>query len=119
MRQGIPIVTLAGDQPHSRTDLWFFALSQSLPKWLIAQNEEEYVDIAIRLIENDDERVKISQDLLQENFDKVFLDAGYEHHKEQEKDFVNFMWWLYEHHDEIQKDGKKAWVLSEIEALNA
>ncbi|MEK8016848.1 MAG: hypothetical protein VSS75_008265 [Candidatus Parabeggiatoa sp.] len=119
MRQGIPIVTLAGDQPHSRTDLWFFALSQSLPKWLIAQNEEEYVDIAIRLIENDDERVKISQDLLQENFDKVFLDAGYEHHKEQEKDFVNFLWWLYEHHDEIQKDGKKAWFLSEIEALNA
>jgi hypothetical protein len=115
MRQGIPIVTLAGDQPHSRTDLWFFALSQTLPKWLIAENEEEYVDIALRLIENDEERVKISQDLLKENFDKVFLDATYEHHKAHEKDFVNFLWWLYEQHEAIQEDDKKVWYFSEIE----
>jgi len=118
MRQGIPIVTLPSDEAHSRTDLWFFALSKALPDWLIAKTEEEYVQITLRLINNHEERIKISQDLLMENFNQVFLDAEYRYHPENKKDFVNFLWWMYEHHEDIQADGKKVWSLAEIEELN-
>jgi len=118
MRQGIPIVTLPSDEAHSRTDLWFFALSKALPDWLIAKTEEEYVQITLRLIHNHEERIKISQDLLMENFNQVFLDAEYRYHQENKKDFVNFLWWMYEHHEDIQADGKKVWSFAEIEELN-
>jgi len=118
MRQGIPIVTLPGDEAHSRTDLWFFALSKALPDWLIAKTEEEYVQITLRLVNNHEERIKISQDLLMENFNQVFLDAEYRYHPENKKDFVKFLWWMYEHHEDIQADDKKVWSFAEIEELN-
>ena len=118
MRQGIPIVTLPSAEAHSRTDLWFFTLSEALPNWLIAKDEEDYVKIALRLINNHEERIQISQDLLLENFNKVFLDADYSHHPENKKDFVNLLWWMYENHEDIQADDKKVWVFSEIEELN-
>ena len=117
MRQGIPMITLAGDEPHSRTDLWFFALNDELPKWLAANSEEEYEEAALRLIHNDDERLAISQLLLTQDFNKIYLDYEYEHHPEHAKDFLKIMDSIYLHHEKLQASEQKVWTFEEMMAL--
>jgi len=55
---GIPMVSLEGLQPHSRSDASIIRRA-GLPESLIAQTPEEYVDAIIRLTD-DDERARIA-----------------------------------------------------------
>lgn len=111
IRQGLPLVTLEGDQPHSRTDSVFHEVS-NLPDWLLVHSQDEYVEAALRLINNEEERVAISENLLKQDFDKLFLDSEIKYH---DKVFGKTVEYLYEHHEDIQEDGKKVWSIdSEI-----
>ncbi|RKZ42431.1 MAG: hypothetical protein DRQ49_02005 [Gammaproteobacteria bacterium] len=105
MQHGIPIVTLEGDEPHARTDLPFFEMS-NLPKWLWTHSEDEYVEAALRLVHHDEERVAIGEALLAQDFESILRDHEFCHH---EKVFGKTVEWLYQHHEAIQKDGRKVW----------
>jgi len=107
MQQGIPIVALEGQEPHSRTDSLFLTLS-NLPDWLLTHSKEEYVQAALRLIHNDDERVAISEALLTQDFENIFRDYEFHTH---EKVFGKTIDWLYQNHETIQQDGRKVWTV--------
>jgi hypothetical protein len=109
MQHGIPIVTLEGDEPHGRLDLPFFVMS-NLPEWLWTHSEEEYLEAALRLIRNDEERVAIGQALLEQDFERNFRDHEFHHH---EKALFNAVQWLYENHEAIQLDGRKVWAVKD------
>ncbi len=113
MQHGIPIVTLEGHEPHSRTDLFFLQLS-NLPEWLWTHSEAEYVEAALRLIHNDEERVSLGEALLAQDFENIFRDHEYRHH---EKVFGQTVDWLYQYHEEIQKTGRKVWTVEAQEEL--
>ncbi len=59
---GIPIVCLDGSETHSHIDIELMKRF-SQPDWLSVENEDEYIDATIRLIENDEERATISKQL--------------------------------------------------------
>ena len=105
LRQGIPIVTLEGDEVHSRTDAVFIR-HIGAPDWLIADSNEAYVEAALRLIHDDRERVAISRQILEADVDGQYHDCRYETHP---KDFGALFKWLYENHEAVQADGRKVW----------
>jgi len=113
MKQGIPIVALEGHEPHARTDSLLLRLS-NLPEWLRTHSQEEYIQAALRLITNDDERIAISEALLTLDFAKLFLDHEYHHH---DKVFGKTVAWLYQFHETIQKEGKKVWTMESQQKL--
>ena len=105
LRQGIPIVTLEGDEVHSRADAGFIR-HLGAPDWLIADSHEAYVEAALGLIHDDRERVAISRQMLEADLDGQFHDGRYE---TQPKDFSALFKWLYENHEAVQADGRKVW----------
>ncbi|MDM8564766.1 hypothetical protein QUF74_03855 [Candidatus Halobeggiatoa sp. HSG11] len=114
MRQGLPIVAMEGHEAHSRIDSIFLKLGK-LPSWLITYSKEEYVKAALRLIHNDEERVAISEALLNLDFDNVFMDHEFRNH---EKVFGKAVEWLYQNHDFIQDDGRKVWTVEAQQELS-
>ncbi len=105
LRQGIPVLTLEGAEVHSRID---GALLRVLgaPDWLVIGSEEEYLQVALRLIDSDNERVEASRAILDCDLEGAHYDSEYRH---REKDFVELFWWLYENHEAIRADGRKVW----------
>ncbi len=109
MQQGIPIVALEGNEPHSRSDAVFLTLS-NLPSWLLTQSKKEYVTAALRLIHNEDERIAISEALLAQDLENIFRDHEFNNH---EATFGRTVDWLYNNHETLQQDGRKVWTLEE------
>lgn len=58
---GLPMVSLEGLQPHSRSDASIIRRA-GLPEWLISHTPQEYVDAIIRLTD-DDERAKVAEQI--------------------------------------------------------
>jgi hypothetical protein len=113
MKQGIPLVAMEGHEPHSRMDSIFFQLS-NLPKWLLTHSQEEYIQAALRLIHADEERVAISEALLTQDFDKLFMDHEFRYH---DRVVVKTVAQLYQYHEEMQKDGRKVWAKGALEQI--
>lgn len=92
--QGLPAVTLTGDQPHSLLDARVMKAAD-LPEWLITDSVDRYVEAALRLINEEDTRTAISQQLFETDLQQRFAD-------EQERyptDFVDTMWSIYMNDD--------------------
>lgn len=113
LRQGIPMVTLEGREPHARTEARVMR-SVGIPEWLVTHDVEEYETAALRLIQNDDERVEIS-DMLVRNVDQALFSDEHNAHPD---DFLDTVWWLYEHHELIQQDGRKVWMPDSREEMS-
>lgn len=112
LRQGIPFVTMQGNEPHSVLDA---GISQRmrLPGWLLTQSEAEYEQAALRLIHDDELRMSISLALLgANNVNKVFLEEMEHSHPD---DVLNAFWWVYENHEALQRDGRRVWTVAERE----
>lgn len=105
-KQGLPLVTREGRECHSRTEAAMMR-AVGLPEWLIAHSEEEWEDALVRLIENDEERVQLSRQLLAADIGRIFDDDP----QHPGTGFVDTVQWLYENHEKIQKDGRKLWVV--------
>ncbi len=58
MTLGMPMVSMEGRQPHEMSDASIFRRA-GLPEWLIAHNQEEYVQALLRLAD-DEERGRIA-----------------------------------------------------------
>ena len=103
LRQGIPVVALEGLDLHARTDSMLLR-RLGMPEWLITQNEDEYIAAALRVIDNDAERIALSRQALALDVDRVlFGDAT----TPLRSDVVDAMWWIYQNHEAIKASGRK------------
>lgn len=103
LRQGIPVVALEGLDLHARTDAMLLR-RLGMPEWLIAQDEEAYITAALRVIDNDAERVALSQQALALDIDRVLFGDGT---TKLRSDVVEAVWWIYQNHEAIKASGRK------------
>ena len=102
-RQGIPLVTLEGPDLPARLDSMMLR-RLGMPEWLIAQDEEAYIAAALRLIDDDAERVALSRQILALDVESVISgDAS----TPLRRDVVDAVWWIYQNHEAIKASGRK------------
>lgn len=95
MLLGIPLVCMNGQEPHERFDATMMRRA-GMPEWLITNNRDEYVAAALRLIENNDERLKLNHYLIDDadiggkflceapvEFKNTFVDAVWKIYKDE------------------------------------
>ena len=102
-RQGIPLITLEGPDLPARLDSMMLR-RLGMPEWLIAQNEEDYIAAALRLIDNDAERVALSRQILALDVESVISGDALTPLK---RDVVDAVWWIYQNHEAIKASGRK------------
>jgi hypothetical protein len=102
-RQGIPLVTLEGPDLPARLDSMMLR-RLGMPEWLIAQDEEAYIAAALRLIDDDAERVALSRQIFALDVESVISgDAS----TPLRRDVVDAVWWIYQNHEAIKASGRK------------
>jgi hypothetical protein len=102
-RQGIPLVTLEGPDLPARLDSMMLR-RLGMPEWLIAQDEEAYIAAALRLIDDDAERVALSRQILALDVESVISgDAS----TPLRRDVEDAVWWIYRNHEAIKASGRK------------
>ncbi len=100
---GIPVVAHWGQESHSQSDARVIT-TVGLPKWLIAEDDEEYLRVALRLIDNDDERLGLSKYLLESaTRERLF---GLDQHTGS-RHFTDAFLWIYENDEKIRNSGKR------------
>lgn len=76
LRQGLPLVTLEGDEAHARVDASFIRKA-GLPDSLICHSEQAFVAELLRLVQQPDELLRLHHYLLDEvDVDQRFMQAG-------------------------------------------
>lgn len=105
-RLGLPLVTREGVECHSRTDSAMMR-EVGLPEWLITHSEEEWENALVRLIDDDEERVRLSHQLIAADFDGIFFVDP----ENPGTGFGDTMKWIHENHEKIQHDGRKLWTV--------
>jgi len=109
---GLPVVNMIGEEAHSRLDANLVNRTTQ-PEWLTVKTPEDYVSACLRLIEDDDLRVKISEGLCGvDPLETMVLDEGV-----GTPDFGILLLKAYKNHRHIQKTGKKVWHLEELSQL--
>ena len=102
-RQGIPLITLEGPDLPARLDSMMLR-RLGMPEWMITQNEDEYIAAALRVIDNDAERVALSRKILALDVESLISgDAT----TPLRTDVVDAMWWIYQNHEAIKASGRK------------
>jgi hypothetical protein len=96
LRLGLPVIALEGQEPHSRTDAMLIR-RLGMPQWTISHSVEEYIQAAIRVIQDDDLRKDLSRHALSIDIDGVmFGDA----HTKRGSEVETAVWWMYRHHEQ-------------------
>jgi hypothetical protein len=76
LRQGLPILTMKGDQPHALIDS-DFVRRVGLPEEFVCQTEDEYVEKMIELVSSPETLMQWRRYLVNEaDIDRVFLQEG-------------------------------------------
>lgn len=109
LRQGVPVVAMDCPEPHGRTDAMLLR-RLGMPEWLIAQDEDAYVAAAVRVIDDDALRVRLSEQALATDVDRVMFGDGT---TPLRSEIADTLWWLYENHEAAQADGRKLWSLAD------
>jgi hypothetical protein len=91
---GIPIVTLYGDEPHERYD-GIMLRKAGMPESLITKTVDEYVAEAVRLINDDDERRRLSRKLRDTDIEGIFFGEPPEQHRDA---IVDLVWRIFMSH---------------------
>jgi hypothetical protein len=89
--QGLPAVTLAGAQPHSRLDMRVMQTA-GVPDWLITHSVDDYIRAIERLVNDDESREQITRLLVETDLEQRFADE----HQEFPTDFVDTIWSIYQ-----------------------
>ncbi len=100
---GIPSVVMAGNQPHSQSDVGQMQRA-GLEAELVAHDEQDYLDKALRLIEDDSYRVAMSERIVALRDDPFFSGAVSESGK-----FLHSFSWMMDHHEQLQRSDRKVW----------
>ena len=106
---GLPIVNMKGAEVHAMNDSEMVS-HMPQPDWLSTNNDEEYIEAVLRLIENDAERVEISKALAEFDFDKVMMVDP----EGTCPSFGRAVRFAYEHHEELQASDQKSFSTHEI-----
>ncbi|WP_417451982.1 hypothetical protein [Kordiimonas sp.] len=107
--QGLPIVNMTGDEPHTANDS---SLVRDLaqPDWLTTNNVDEYVKAVVRLVDDPGLRVQISRNILDGDPGKAFfVEEG-----QDAEEFDVIMRHLYKNHEDIQASDRKCWQYADI-----
>lgn len=99
---GLPIVSMDGPEVHSRIDN-FFGRKAGLPDFCLTEDKESYVAAIERLVQNDKERVDVSEHILRLDLDNLFYGDV------DSENFPQTVSWLYNNHERILADGRKWW----------
>jgi glycosyltransferase involved in cell wall biosynthesis len=113
LRQGLPVVAM--DQPGHpfRTD-WMLMRLLDMPEWLVVNDPEQYIQAALRVIEDDALRVSLSRQAIDAEIDdRLFGDAS----TPLGSEVVETMWALYLAHDAVKASPKKAFRLQDLRQL--
>ena len=105
LRQGLPVVAMDCPEPHGRTDAMLLR-RLGMPEWLIANNEQEYSEAALRIIRDDDLRVRLSRQALGLDIDHVMFGDATTPLRTEIRDAMR---WIYRHHEAAKADGRKLW----------
>lgn len=107
---GIPLVTLVGDEFHSRYDAHLLQ-ELGMPDWLCQQDTDGYSKAVLRLIDNDAERVELSHtfaDRMQALIERKQRDNI------EQQDFLQLFWGLYHKHESFMQSNDKAFPFASI-----
>lgn len=115
MRLAIPMVALEGREPHEQIDAAMMR-RVGYPEWPITRGPEEYERAALRLIENDAERIGIARRLAGADVVRLFttVPAGV-----PDDEFLQVMTFVYQHHEAIQASGLRYWLPEDRQRLQA
>lgn len=103
----IPWVCWDGPELHAGSEQSFLRQA-GLPEWLIAPDQERYIEAAVRLIEDDEGRNAIAMRLSGRARELLYgEDAG-----RAADEFADAMHWLHANRDAIVRDGRKVWTPS-------
>ncbi len=105
LRQGLPVVAMDCPEPHGRTDAMLLR-RLGMPDWLIARTEQEYETAALRIIDDDNLRVTLSEQAVALDIDGLIFGDAATPLRHEVRDAV---WWLYRHHEAALADGRKLW----------
>jgi len=101
MLLGIPLVSLEGDEPHSRTETRFMR-ALGLPEQLMARTPEGFVQAATRLITNDQARQDICRQIIKADPAGTFFERE---HSLFADDFKDTLLWICNNHEHIKNSG--------------
>lgn len=92
--RAIPIVALDGPEVHHGSEQQVMR-PVGLPEWLIAKSVPDYIDAVVRLINDDDERVALSEALVGKTEAFLRTEAA------RQGDFADAVWWMYQNRDAL------------------
>ena len=111
-RQGFPIVNLKGDELHASNDSEMVE-QIGQPSWLSASTLEDYIKATLRLIENAEERVTISEANAAYDFDADMMMASTDGCPE----FGTVFKAAYRHHETLQENKDQTWSYEKLGKL--
>ena len=110
IKQGLPVVNLTGPEVHEANDSHLVKRFEQ-PDWLSASNKEDYIKAVLKLVVEDDVRVKIGEQLIMQDPDSKLIC------KDGAEDFAMVLRAAYKHHEEFQQSDRHVWQYEELEAL--
>jgi len=111
---GLPVVAMEGLEPHSRTDAMILR-RVALPEELIAASEDDYVRMAVRLIDDGERRLAIGRLAIAADVRRTLFAAA---DSPLRSEVVDTVWATYRHHEQIQTAARKTWTTAELAALD-
>ena len=108
-KQGIPVICLDGDEIHSHIDAVMMSRIGQ-PAWLSTSTEEEYINAALRLIEDDQLRGEIHEKLVNTNVMRALNCSS-------EMELGHAVCMAYKYNSEIKALEKKCYSLAELKEM--
>ena len=103
-----PFVCMDGDELMSHSDV-IYGRRVGLPDFLQTSSVDEYVEAALRLINDHSLRASVRENILNTNMDELFFDRNCK----KEDDLSHLLAWIYSNHKNVSKSGKKVWSVSD------
>jgi hypothetical protein len=107
LRSGVPVLAMDSPDLHGQTDRMLLR-RLGMPDWLVAHDEANYIEAALRLIEDDDTRVALSRQAAALDIDRTLFEAA-----GSGTDVVDAVWWLMTDHETIKSSGRKTFDASD------
>lgn len=108
-RMGLPIIAMDGEGIESRIDVNMLH-RMGMPDWTVAKNEEDYMALAVSLIEDDEKRAALEHLVKHIDLEKVFFSTGLEHM------FVDTVQAIYEKHEQLLSSGEMRFDAADLVA---
>lgn len=106
-RMGLPIITMDGEGIESRIDVNMLQ-RMGMPEWTIAKDENDYLALAVALVDDDEKREALADLVRHIDLEKVFFTTGKEHM------FVDTVQAIYEQHEQLVASGERVFDAEQL-----